>query len=157
MRNEARAAGEQSDDYRKRRTRVAEYLNCEQRAADRANNGVDRVPDRIYPWDFIGEKFEEIENTSDRDDPRVAEDFQRLILWRQSDPVKMDGESGNENGQVKIDAGERGQTESDSKKIKLLHLENIDVGESLSRVSLSSGSNDEARITNDEIIANDEA
>ncbi len=69
----------------------------------------------------------------------------------------MDCESGNENGQVKIDAGERGQTESDSKKIKLLHLENIGVGESLSRVSLSPGSNDEARITNDEIRTNDEA
>ena len=55
---------------------MAQHLNCEQGAADRANNGVNSVPNRIYPWNFISEEFEEIENTSDRDDPRVAEDLE---------------------------------------------------------------------------------
>ena len=136
---------------------MAQHLNREQSTADRANHGMHRVPDGIHPRNFVGKKFEEIENTGDGDYPRVREDFERLILWRQSDPVKMDCESGNENGQVKINTCKRSKPKRHSKKIKLLHLENIDVGESLSRVSLSSGSNDEARITNDEIIANDEA
>src|SRR2546426_9648886 len=102
---------------------MTEHLNRQQRAADGANNGVERVPDRIHPWNFVGKKFQEIENASDADDPWVAEDLERLILRRQSDPVKMDGESGNENGQVKIDAGERGQTESDGEEIKSFHGE----------------------------------
>ncbi len=72
---------------------MAEHLNRQQRAADRANHGVNCVPDRIHPWNFVGEELEKIENTGDCNDPGVAEDLERLILWRQRDPVKMDGES----------------------------------------------------------------
>src|SRR4029077_891747 len=97
---------------------MTEHLDCEQGAADRANDGVDRVPDRIYPRNFICEEFEEIENTSDRDDPRVTEDLERLVLWRQSDPVKMDCKSGDKNGQVKIDTRKRRETESHGEEIE---------------------------------------
>src|SRR5438552_2309806 len=69
------------------------------------------------------EKFAEIENASDRDDPRVTEHFERLILRRQSDPVKMDCKSSNENREVKIDAGERSETEGDSEQVQLFHGE----------------------------------
>ena len=72
---------------------MTEHLNRKQRAADGANHGVDCVPDGIHPWNFIGEKFEQIENTGDADDPRIAEDFERLILRRESNPVKMDCEA----------------------------------------------------------------
>jgi len=44
-----------------------------------------------------------------------------LILWRQRDPVKMDGQSGDKNRQVKVDAGESGKTKRDRKKIELFH------------------------------------
>ena len=100
---------------------MAEHLNRQQRAADRTNNGVDRVPDGIHPRNFISKELEEIEKTSDCNYPRVAEDLERLILWRQRDPVKMDGQSGDKNRQVKVDAGETSQAERDGKKVEFLH------------------------------------
>ena len=100
---------------------MTEHLNREQGTADRANHGVDCVPDGIYPWNFVGEKFEHIENAGDTDDPWVAEDFKRLILRRQSDPMKMDCEASGKNGQVKINAGERSETERDRKQVESFH------------------------------------
>ena len=102
---------------------MTEHLNSEHGPADRANHSVDCVPDRIHPRNFVREKFEEIENASDRDDPRVTEHFERLILRRQSDPVKMDCKSSNENREVKIDPGERSETEGDSEQVQLFHGE----------------------------------
>ena len=90
---------------------MAQHLNREQSTADRANHGMHRVPDGIHPRNFIGKKFEEIENTCNADDPRVREDFERLILRRESDPVEMNGEPGGKNGEVKIDPRERSQAE----------------------------------------------
>jgi len=63
----------------------------------RANDSVDRVPGRIEPWNFVGEKFQGIEDARDCDDPRVPEDLERLILRRKDDPVEMDGKSSGEN------------------------------------------------------------
>ena len=112
---------------------MTEHLNREQNAADRANHSVHRVPDGIHPWNFISKKLEEIENTGDGDYPRVREDFERLILWRESNPVKMDCESGDKNCQIKIDAGQRGETERDGEQVKLFHARNICVNLSMSR------------------------
>ena len=80
-----------------------------QSAAYRPNESVHGVPGRVEPWNFIGKKFQGIENAGDCDDPRIPENPERLILRRQSDPVEMDREPGNENRKIKIDAGERGQ------------------------------------------------
>ena len=84
---------------------MTEDLNRKQRAADWANHGVDGVPDRIDPWNFIGEKFEQIENAGNANDPRIAQDFERLIPGRQSYPVKMDCKPSRKDGEVKINAG----------------------------------------------------
>jgi hypothetical protein len=42
-------------------------------------------------------------------------------LWRERDPVKMNGEASRENGEVQINPGERSQAEPNSQKIKLFH------------------------------------
>ena len=96
---------------------MAEHLNGKQSTSNRANDGVDRVGDRIHPRNFVSEEFEKIENTCDCNDPRIPENLQRLILWPQVDPVKMDGESGDENRQVKINACKRSKTQRDGKEI----------------------------------------
>ena len=83
------------------------------------------VPDRIDPWDFIGEKFEQIQSASDADDPWVAEDLEGLILRRERDPMKMDRKSSGKNCQVKINAGECSQTERDAEDIQSVHGRNI--------------------------------
>ncbi len=104
---------------------MAQHLNREQSPADRANHGMHCVPDGIHPRNLIGEKFEEIENTGDADDPRVTEDFERLILRRESDPVEMNGEPSCKNGEVKIDPRERSEAERDSEQIESLHEANM--------------------------------
>ena len=100
---------------------MAEYLNCKQRATDRANNRVNSIPGRVHPRNFIGEKFEEIENARDRNDPRISEHFERLIGWCQRYPVKMNGEAGGENRQIKVNAGQASQAEGNSKKVEFFH------------------------------------
>src|SRR5215831_2173012 len=102
---------------------MTQHLNRNQSAADRANHGVHRIPNRIHPWNFVGEKFEQIENTGYADDPWVAEDFERLILRRQRDAVEMDGESSGKNGEVKIDARQRSEAEGDGEEIDSFHRE----------------------------------
>ena len=102
---------------------MTEHLNCEQSAADRANHGVHRVPDGIHPWNLIGEKFEKIENTCDADDPGIAQDFEGLILRCQCDPVEMDRQPSGKDSKVKIDAGQRSETERDGEQINFPHVQ----------------------------------
>src|SRR5205814_10109988 len=97
---------------------MTEHLNCEQSAADRANHGVHRVPDGIHPWNLVREKFEKIENTGDADDPGIAQDFERLILRHQRDPVEMDRQPSGKDSEVKIDTGQRSETERDREEIE---------------------------------------
>jgi hypothetical protein len=105
---------------------MTEDLNREQSATNRTNHRVHRVPDGINPWNLVSEKFENIENTRDADDPRVAEDFERLILRRENDPVKMECQPSRKHGEIKINPGERGEAESHGHHIDSFHVEKID-------------------------------
>lgn len=100
---------------------MTEHLNRQQSAADRANHGMHRVPDRIDPWNFVGEKFKGIEDAGDADNPRVAEDLERLILRRQSDPVKMDRKPSGKNGEIKIDTSKSREAEGHREEIQSFH------------------------------------
>src|SRR4029453_1469080 len=95
--------------------------NPQQCSCNRAKHRMNGVPDRIDPRNFVGEEFQEIENACDGDDPWVAQDLQRLVLRRESNPVKMNCQPGDENCQVKIDSGERGKTQSDREQIEPFH------------------------------------
>jgi hypothetical protein len=117
MHEEASAAREQGDNHSERWTWMAEHLNRQQGAANRANDGMHRIPSGIEPWNFVGKKLQKIQNAGNRDNPGISEDLQRLILWREGDPMEMDRETGNENRKIKVNAGQAGQTQPDSKKI----------------------------------------
>lgn len=121
MTNETGATGEQRDDDSERRTWVPEYLNPKERAADWPNHSVNGVPDRIDPRNFVGEKFEEIENACDSDNPGIPEHAERLVIGRERNPMEVDGKTRHKNGEIQIDAGERGETERHSKKIEPFH------------------------------------
>src|SRR5262249_38615934 len=105
----AGATREQGNNHGECRTWMAQHLNCQQGAADRANDSMHRVPSGIEPWNFVRKKLQKIQNAGNRDDPGISEDPQRLILWRESNPVKMDGQPGNENSEIKIDASQTRQ------------------------------------------------
>ena len=78
------------------------------------------------PREFYPRKIRAIENTGDADDPLVAEDFERLILRRESDPVKMDCKARGKNSQVKINPCERGETERNAEDVQSFHGEIYD-------------------------------
>src|SRR5207248_11455983 len=63
------------------------HLDREQSAADRTDNRVDGVPGGIEPRNLVGEKFEEIKNAGNDDDPGLAENFERLEIRREDDPI----------------------------------------------------------------------
>ena len=115
---------------------MAEHLDCKQRTANGTNHGVNSVPDRIDPWNLVGEEFQEIENACDGDDPRVTEDVEGMVLRRERDPMKVNSQPANEDRQVKIDPRKRGETERDGKQIQSLHGKNIGRNNSMSRASL---------------------
>ena len=121
MSNERRATGEQSDDYGKHGTWVPEHLDGKQGAANRTDDGVDRVPGGVDPWNFIREKFEEIKDSRDGNNHGVAEHFERLVGRSERDPVEMNGEAGGEDRQVKINACEASKAKSDTEKVELFH------------------------------------
>src|SRR5204863_5979409 len=106
-------------------TWMTKHLDRQERAADLPNHGVNRVPGTVDPRDFIGQELEEIKDTSNGDDDRIAQHFERLIRRRQGDPVEMNGKAGGENGEVKINPGEASQTERDPEKINFLHAKII--------------------------------
>jgi hypothetical protein len=82
---------------------------------------MDGVPDRIDPRNFVGEKFEEIENACDSDNPGIPEHAERLVIGRERNPMEMDGETRHENGEIQIDACECSETERHGKKIEPFH------------------------------------
>ena len=137
MSDEGRAPGEQCDDYGEHGTWVPEHLNGKQRAANRTNDGVDRVPSGVDPRNFVREKFEEIKDSRDGNNHGVAEHFERLVGRSERDPVEMNGEAGGENRQVKINAGEASKAKSDGKQVQFFHGEIIGMGARLSRASCS--------------------
>ena len=121
--DEAGAAGQQNQEHVESRSGMAEHLNREQGAADGPDDGVNGVPGRIHPRDFVREKFQKIENARDRDDPGMAEDFERMIVRRENDPVLVYRQAGDEDGEVKIDPGETGQAERHAQKVESFHAE----------------------------------
>src|SRR5206468_10463874 len=108
--------------------------------AYRPNESVHCVPGRVEPWNFIGEKLQEIENAGDCDDPRVPKDLERLILRRQCDPMEMNGQTGGEDGQVKVHSGKGRQSQCDAEQIQFRHGETSARRNQMSRVGWSPGS-----------------
>src|SRR5256886_12751414 len=123
--DEAGRTAQQNDENIDDGRMMAEHLNREQCSADRADNGMDRVPGGIEPRDLVGKKFQDVEDTGNGDDPRLPEDFERLVIRRERDPMEMNGEARGENREVKIDPGEAGEPERDAQEIESIHARNI--------------------------------
>ena len=97
-------------------------MDREQRAANRSNYSVDNVPCGIDPRNFVREEFEEIKDASNNDHDRMAKHFERLIGRRECDPVKMNRQTRGENGEIKINSGETGESERDAEKVQPVHV-----------------------------------
>ena len=111
----------QRDDDVERRVGLAQHPDGKEGAANRPDDGMDRVPGRIDPRHFIGEKFQDVEGAGDPEDEGLAQDGERLVFGREHDPVLVNGETGDEDRQVEIDSGEAGQTERDTEEVKPIH------------------------------------
>ncbi len=116
------SAREQGHDNGKRRAGMSEHLDREQRAANRSNYSVDNVPCGIDPRNFVREKFEEIKNASNDNYGGMAKHFERLIGGPERDPMKMNCQTGGENGEIKIDSGETSKPERDAEKVQPIHM-----------------------------------
>ena len=119
--DETGGTAEQDDEHVDDRRMMSENLKGDQRATDRADDGVNCVPRGVDPGNFVGEKLEQIQNAGDDDDPGLAENFERLVARRERDPMEMDREASNENGEIKIDAGEAGEAERDGDGVESIH------------------------------------
>ncbi len=82
-----------------------------------------RIPRRIDPRNFVGKKFQKIEESGERDDPGMPEHLERLVGRRENDPMEMNREAGDENGEIKIDAGEAGEAQRDAQEVESFHGE----------------------------------
>jgi hypothetical protein len=57
----------------------------------------------------------------------MTENFERLIAGGKDDPMLVDRETGDENGEIKINACETSETERDAEKMEFFHEEIIGV------------------------------
>ena len=87
---------------------LAQRGDRDQRAAERADEGVDGVPQRVDPRHLVGDELDGVEHDRGADDPVVVEDRE---LRRQLDPVEPRGQSEHGHGRVEVDAG--GQREAE--------------------------------------------
>src|SRR5437660_8132508 len=67
VRRERGGACEQHNNNIQGWTGMSENLEGEKRAPDWSNDGMDSVPDRINPGNFICEKFEQKKNAGNKD------------------------------------------------------------------------------------------
>ena len=121
MRSETRASRQEGDDDIERRARLSQDPNRKQRSADRANDGMDGVPGRVDPRDFIGEELQQIERTRDPKNEWIAEDAERLVGRAEHDPMLVDRQAGHKNREIKIETSEAGKAERDTKELQLIH------------------------------------
>ena len=88
MRDEAGRTGEQQNHHIENGRAMSERLDREERAADWPDNGVDGVPRGIDPRNFVGKKFEHVQNAGEDNDPGLPETSaignsarERSVLW----------------------------------------------------------------------------
>src|SRR5687767_6557878 len=102
---------------------MAQRLDGEERPTDWPDNGVNRVPGGIDPGDFVGNKFEDIENAGENDDPGLAENLERLVARGENDPLLVDGQAGDKDGEVKVDAREASEPQRHAQQVEFVHAE----------------------------------
>jgi hypothetical protein len=121
--DEAGPARHKRDDHIEGRAGLTQDTNRKEGTADRPNDGVHGIPGRVDPGDFIGEKFQHVERARDPKDERIAENGERLVGWGEHNPVLINGEAGDENGQIKIDPGQTGKAKGNAEQLQLIHVE----------------------------------
>ena len=133
MRDEAGTARCERDDDFKGRAGLTQNADRNERATDRPDDGVNGVPRRVDPRNFVREKFQNVERARDPKDEGMAQNGERLVGRTQDDPMLMDREAGNENRQVKINAGEAGEAKRDAEELEVIHGEIMRAGGAKSR------------------------
>ena len=133
MRHETRTAGGQNHKDIEGGRGIPKDANGEKRSADWSDNGVHRIPRGVDPGNFVGKKFEKIEDAGDDDDGRMPERFERLVLRRERDPMLVHGQAGDEDREVKIDSREGGEPERHPEEVELFHGGNMRSTAGLSR------------------------
>src|SRR6266478_8291915 len=127
MRNQAGATGKQGNDNGECRTGMSQDLDREQRAANRPNDSMNGVPGRIDPRNFVGEKLQKIKNSRDDNYGGITQDLERLVGGRKGDPMKMNGQAGYKNREIKIDPRQTSEAKRNAEKIEPLHVGSMSI------------------------------
>ena len=107
MRDERRAAAEQEARDLPAGVAAIDDRQAEQRAAERADEAVDRVPRAIDPGDLVGEEFGEGAERGGGEDPIVGEHVERGELLGQRDPAELHRDAGDERDEIQPPPGEQ--------------------------------------------------
>jgi hypothetical protein len=91
-----------------------DHREGQQGAAKRADEGVDRIPDRIDPGDLVGEEFHEGGGSGHPHHPGIGKDLQGLEVLGQGQDVEMHGKAGGQRGQVEPPAREQADAAGDA-------------------------------------------
>ena len=126
-----------------RRLRVAESRDCDERRANRADDGMNGVPGRVHPLESLSATNSiTIEGHRCADDPAVVEELWELI--GQVDQVITAGEAEQRHRRIQIHAGRESKTERPAKRGDDVHkmiigaLKGVDVTH-LTREQLEAG------------------
>src|SRR5262245_40996821 len=101
VRRKTHRSPQQRNDYFEYGIRRSEGSHCQKCAPERANYGVNGVPNRIDPRDLVREELKQKKNPGNNKDDRISKDRKRCKLRRKVDPPEMDRESRRKYGQIK--------------------------------------------------------
>jgi hypothetical protein len=111
--DERAAAAEDESDHLPRRIGAVDERERQQRAAERADDAVDAVPDAVDPRDLVGQKLGERTDCGDAHDPGVRQYLQRLQMFGQRQPAEMHRDAGCQDREVETPARQQADAARD--------------------------------------------
>ena len=107
-----------------RRAGVAERSDRDDGSANRPDDRVDRIPDRIHPRNLVGDELDDVEDERDADHDIVVEDAE---LLGKVDPAESLGEAEDRDRRVQVDAGGERETHGPTEERESLEHGFLDI------------------------------
>ena len=118
VRGEGDSAGAECGGPAPFRAEARSHSERENGCGGRANESVEKVPDRVEVRNFVGEKFEDVESDGKAENDGMREDVE---FFREMDDMEAFEKAESGDGGVKIEAGREAGTEGEGDGLERIH------------------------------------
>jgi len=118
VRGEGDSAGAERGDPAPFRAETCRDYERENGSGGRANESVEKVPDRVEVRNFVGEKFENVESDGKAENDGMLEDVE---FFGEMDDIEAFEKTESGDGGVEIEAGRETGTEGEGDGLERIH------------------------------------